>query len=229
MFDESGKQGDSDHVVFAGFYATSEQWDLFSHEWNGKLRKHGLTYWRTSKAAQLAGEFKKFRGRRRDLKNLTVSLVETICQYAWGATASSISMADYRALSDDTRARFKDPLYCAFEADIKSLVGGEGVEPLDRFNLLCDDSDEYSGDCLRVYRELRKLEPSLADKIGSLCFVNDQTYPPIQAADLIAFCRRKELEGKSKGVWGEVMTAFNSTYTVRELKDIISADLKAVW
>ena len=95
-----------------------------------------------------------------------------------------------------------------------------------RFNLLCDDSEEYSSECLKVYRRFRKLEPGLASKIGSLCFVNDETYPPIQAADLMAFCRRRELEGNPPLVWKNVLKKILERFSVHDTSEVLTSDMK---
>ena len=220
VFDESGKQ-DKEQVVFAGAYATSQQWDAFSREWNTKLHRKGLKTWHTVDANNVQNEFKKFRKRRKELDELALSLADTFCKYVFGAQATNISMAEYRKLSQDLRVKFKDPFYCAFQSGIKSLLADPSVDEDDRFNLICDDSDEYSSECLVIYRRFRKLEPKMSQKIGSLCFVNDDTYPPIQAADLLAFCRRRELENKSEpAVWGQVVEKIYKRFSTQDRSDV---------
>src|SRR5258708_1533034 len=118
-------------------------------------------------------------------------------------------MQEYRALGQQLRVKLKDPLYAAFYSGIKTLVEGEEIEPEDKFNLICDDYEEYSGECLATYRRLIKQEPVIAEKIGGLCFLDDMKYAPLQAADLFAFCRRRHLvKPNEKGIWAEAWNIF---------------------
>jgi hypothetical protein len=40
----------------------------------------------------------------------------------------------------------------------------------------------------------KQKDPSLSAKITGLCFVNDKTYPPVQAADLLSYTTTQELK-----------------------------------
>lgn len=221
IFDESGKLGSAEHVVFAGFYAVSERWDEFSKEWNHKLRRSGLTHWSTKDAAHSNGQYKQFRNRREDLDSLVISLSKIICRFAIGGLAQIVTVKEFEALDQQSRERLKDPWYCAFEAGMKSLLQAEAIEPTDLFVLECDDSEEYSSESLKVYRRLRRQEPALANRIAGICFHDDKFHPPVQAADLFAYCHRKRAEGISKGIWADALRLLDETYSVQNPGDLI--------
>ena len=69
IFDESGKQGSSEVVVFAGLFATAERWAEFGREWNTLLRKEGLSSLHMVDAVQMNGDYAKFRDRVSDLES----------------------------------------------------------------------------------------------------------------------------------------------------------------
>src|ERR1700693_743704 len=148
VFDESGKQNDSDVVVFAGFFTTADRWTEFGREWNTELRKNKLTYFRMVDAVQLNGSFSKFRNKRPALTSLVSRLADLICKYAMEGTINRISTAEFKALKETVRLRYKNPFYYAFEGGIEALANSLTLEPTDRFNLICDDSEEYSSECL---------------------------------------------------------------------------------
>ena len=82
VFDESGKQGSSDVVVFAGLFATAERWAEFGREWNTLLRKEGLSWLHMVDAVQMNDDFAKFRDREPDRDSLLLSLAALVCKYA---------------------------------------------------------------------------------------------------------------------------------------------------
>ena len=221
IFDESGKQGSSEHVVFAGFYAVHERWDEFSLEWNLRLKRAGVTYWSTKNAANLDGQYKQFRNRRNDLHDLAISLARIICRFAVGGTAQIVTVEQFKSLDQEARERLKDPWYCAFESGMRSLLEADALEPNDLFMLLCDDSEEYSSECLKIYRRLRKQYPALAGKIAGIGFMDDRFHPPVQAADLFAYCHRKKAEGITKGIWTDTLAVLDETFSVQKPGDLV--------
>ena len=88
------------------------------------------------------------------------------------------------------------------------------ILPTGIFTLVCDDSEEYSSECLKVYRRIRSLHPEVAARIGGICFQDDKVYPPLQAADLFAYCYREKAEKVPKGIWVDVLGVFQETFSV---------------
>jgi hypothetical protein len=219
VFDESGKQ-DSEHVIFAGLIALPQRWNQLSAKWNETLRRRGLTYWRTVDAAHRNRQFTRFRHHRTELEKLAILLAELLCEYAASGCVSSITMQEYNLLSPETRNRLKNPFYAAFEFGMRGLTNADGIEPMDIFTFICDDSEEYSSESLRVYRRLRKLNPKMAERISGICFSDDRKFPGLQAADLFAFCYRKRCENSLEGVWREIMKRFDESFPAQTATDI---------
>ena len=213
VFDESGKYNDSEFVIFAGFFATSDQWTEFGKKWHTLLRKEGLTWLHTIDAVQTKGDYAKFRERIPDRDALLLSLADLICEYAIEGTINRISMEEFKTLDRAVYQRYKDPFYYAFEGGIEALAKSPTLDPNDRFNLICDDSEEYSSECLKAYRRLCKLNPEIASKFGMICFGNDKMYSPLQAADMLAYCFRRVSSGITDDICATVLTRFLKVFS----------------
>jgi hypothetical protein len=220
-FDESGK-ADREKVIFAGLISTPQEWFSLNQKWIALLAPHGLQYWRTSDAARLKGPCERFRGHREELRTLTRELANVICEHAEGGTIHIITMDLYNALSPEKKAILKDPYYAAFDEGLMALAFGPHSNADDTLTLVADDSDEYSKEAVTRYRRFKQLHQENARMIAGFCLHDDKAYPPLQAADLFAYCQRRRAEGTLNGIWAEVMTKFDETFT-----DIARADITA--
>jgi hypothetical protein len=213
VFDESGKYKDSEIVIFAGLVATAERWGEFGRKWNTLLRGAGLRYLHMVDAVQMNDDYAKFRDRIPDRDQLLLSLAELVCEHALEGTINRISMSEFRALNQAVYQRYKDPFYYAFEGGIEALAKSPTLEPGDRFNLICDDSEEYSGECLKAYRRLSKLNPDIANKFGMICFGDDKMYSPLQAADMLAYCFRRVSSGITDDICARILSRFLEVFS----------------
>jgi hypothetical protein len=105
VFDESGKHGDSDVVIFAGFFATAERFNDFGGEWRTLLRKNGLRFLHMVDAVQMNGDYAKFRGRIPDRDSLLLSLADLICDYAKEGTINRVFVREFKALDKSVYRR----------------------------------------------------------------------------------------------------------------------------
>jgi len=213
VFDESGKHGDSDIVIFAGFFATAEQWGEFGTKWNTLLRKNELRFLHMVDAVQMNDEYAKFRDRIPDRDSLLLSLADLICDYAKEGTINRVFVREFKTLDKSVYQRYKDPFYYAFEGGIEALEKSPTLDPGDRFNLICDDSEEYSSECLKAYRRLVKLKPEIAKRFGMICFGDDESYSPLQAADMLAYCVRRVSAGITGDVCAKILTRFLEVFS----------------
>ena len=79
---------------------------------------------------------------------------------------------------------------CGFESCMRGVINAV-KNPNMKVSLCCDSSEEYSTECLKLYLDIRKHEPVMKAKCVSIIFAEDEHYPPIQAADMIAYCIRQ--------------------------------------
>lgn len=214
IFDESGKQGSSEVVVFAGLFATAERWAEFGREWNTLLRKEGLSWLHMVDAVQMSGDYAKFRDRVSDLESLLLSLADLVYKYAREGVINRVFVKEFEALDKRISRRYKDPFYYAFEGGIEALSKSPTLEPNDRFNLICDDSDD-AGECLKAYRRLAKLKPEIHKRFGMICFGDDKSYSPLQAADMFAYCVRRVSSGVTDDISAKVLARFLEVFSDR--------------
>ena len=191
-FDESGKHNDCGHVVFGGFISTQEKWNEFTVEWNARLGRAGMRFLHTG---ELCDAYRLCEGqaKRNEIETLIGDLTAVVCKYALEGFVSHISVRDFKKLDQTQRKKYKDPFYYAFESGIKSIMQSTTLAPQNLALLVCDDSEEYSSECLKAYRRLKVRENKIAERIPGICFSDDKRYPPLQAADMFAYSYRRSI------------------------------------
>lgn len=223
-FDESGKMGDSPHVVFAGFGVEGEPYrgSQFQRDWEKRLSDVGISHFHATDAFTFRGPWAQFRGNRKDRDKLILSLVELGCDYFSRGSRSLMDTDKWKALPQETRRRYRneDLFYFAFEQGIMGMLNSSHVNQGDAFTLICDDSDEYSVECLKSYRRFIKSAPELSARVNGICFFDDKKYPPLQMADLWAYCLRREASGANRSeLWHTLLERINATYSDQERQD----------
>jgi hypothetical protein len=224
-FDESGKSADSSHVVFGGFVAEPNRWHEFGREWGAKLRANGLTFFRATDAFTFGNEWKRFGGndpvKEKERDELVHALASIGCQFGRQGTGAVITTVSFAGLPAVKRRPYRDDaFYLPFESGIKGLLHCPFAEPRDEFTLICDDSDEYSGESLNAYRRFIRDDADLSGRVSGICFLDDKKYPPLQFADMWAYCLRRNAAGASTGLWREIYDKLLAVFS-----DVITDDV----
>jgi hypothetical protein len=63
-----------------------------------------------------------------------------------------------------------------------------------RLGVVLDHNEKTERGCVELLREMRDKEPRTARYIASLCFVNDEAFPGVQAADMALNLTRRALK-----------------------------------
>jgi hypothetical protein len=191
------------HFVMAGLIAESEAWSEFSDEWRAAL-KHppSLGYFKMREPAGQPprGEFFGLSYLERD-KKLRV-LARIINRYARIYTQSVI---DLKAFSEVWKGRFShtnDPYFWPFQNTI--LASGYTIFDLgirDRFEIIFDEHLILGPRAKIWYPVLREFvrdrEPTLYMVLPiDPLFRKDDDFLPLQAADMFAWCTRREADGE---------------------------------
>jgi hypothetical protein len=217
-FDESGKFKDHDIISFAGFLADEQAWGNFSAEWNRLLRLHGLDYLHSVKAFHFAGPLSsKFPARGVDARRLVLNkYVAVIKKHVEFGVACAVDAAAFRSLTTEQQRKLRNPHYAAFLCVIGELK--DYVQDDDKISLMCDDEQQYSVECYKLFTSIRKQDREMRHKFISIGFGDDRHFPQIQAADLFAGLLRHEAEmrflGKAyqfRDVFGELMRTGEAT------------------
>ncbi|MBI3408078.1 MAG: DUF3800 domain-containing protein [Planctomycetes bacterium] len=191
--DESGKLQDSKCVVFAACVFAQNEVSGFSRKWNDYLRNAGIKYLHMTDAMRCQGEFRDWANRRRDRDDLLETLGQLLVDRTAFQSLSPMDVSHFRALPSDDQKRFKDLVYAGFDALMTTLMtdAANFQKPEHRFHLIYDLSEEYSSQCLKHFNKLRRMHESYRQFFPSLTFADDQEFPPLQGADMVAYCRKE--------------------------------------
>jgi hypothetical protein len=121
-----------------------------------------------------------------------------------------IIVTEFKALPETRRRRYKDPFYYAFDAGVLSLAKSPSIGADDEISLICDDSDE-APKCFDAFRRLRREQQFIKDKVPVIAFGDDQVYPPLQAADLLAYMARA-VRTKEAELWTDLAATVLSKF-----------------
>ena len=196
-FDESGKQADHQVISFSGVCAPLSKLEDFDNEWKLHLRRCGLQslHMKYVTDLDLDNGSSMPKGQSADErievlkpfadcinKHLELGLMQT-----WDVKGfqTSLSPEAKKKLGSPT-----DPYYTAFVRALSEMV--DYVQGDDRISLICDDDEQTAWDCFQHYRGARKADPEIRKKTVALTFADDEHFPALQAADMIAFLSRRE-------------------------------------
>ncbi len=202
--DESGKFRDSDYVSFCGYVSYARDWEALSQEWMSALLHERLSVLHTTDAYHFNGE--EWKAKKAEWGNnaeaerdaLLLRFAAIVNKHAGPCVGAAVDAAHYRKMPSDFRERLTNPHYLGFEQVVREVVGLSNVAGQQHtIGLIVDDEEEYSIECYRLLTKLKLKNPAMRKRVTSLCFANDNFYPPLQAADLLAYVTRQELIRKS--------------------------------
>jgi hypothetical protein len=203
--DESGKFRDSQYVSFCGYISYAHDWEEFSRDWQSALLNENLSVLHAKDAYHFNGEewkAKKARwGDEAESKRdaLLLRFARIINEHAGPCTGAAVDCAYYRSMPSEFRQRLTDPHYLAFEHAVREAVGWSNVaNKRHTVGIIVDDDQEYSVECYGLLTKLKLRAPDIKQRVVSICFATDDGYPPLQAADLLAYVTRQELIGISQ-------------------------------
>jgi hypothetical protein len=194
-FDESGKFNDQAIISFCGLGAGADGWEKFHYAWMRLLRRYGLRRFKLSQllryrmalssalpiaqsAAERTNVVKEFLGAIMD--NLEIAI------------GSTLDVAAFKGLTGEQQKYLGDPHHLVFHTVLGQLLKHVESQEGDRFALICDDEERYSVECYKLYTRLKRTDPLAKDRLVSISFADDQHFPQLQAADLLAGLSRLE-------------------------------------
>lgn len=210
--DESGKLADSQCVAFASILFRQEEALPFSNRWNELLAAAGVSYISMKEAMGLKGEFRGWKDRKKDRDDLLEALAALAWDRCYFLARSPMVTEEFRKLPQSSQEQLKDLPYAAFEALVKGIAEvSANSQQRDRFHLIYDLSEEYSVECIRLFNRLRMMRSQYRDLFSSLSFADDTEFPPLQAADMLAYVTRA----------GHTESASTTGPVVRRLAEIL--------
>ena len=200
-FDESGKHKDHPVVTFCGVCLSQLKLPEFDDAWNTLLRQYGLrslhmvkamTHKKLSPAVPAIDPSERIEAMKPFADCINTKLEYGLIQ--------ALDVRGFYALSKGMRAGLgspTDPYFVAFQRALVELVNY--VPPDDKISIICDFDLETAWDCFRHYNGVRKAHDRVRKQTVSLSFANDEYFPALQAADMIAYLARLEAKRQFYG------------------------------
>lgn len=195
--DAHGLEPGSNVVAAAGFVMLGERRSDFEKDWLAALKNNGAREFHMRDFAHRRGEFEGWPPQRSD--SLISELVAVVHAYALIYVGGLVLVRDYQSIIPvSLKAEIVHPLCMAFAACIEEFLRflGQGEvrvrEPGEKIQIIFDRKPGYYERLSRILQEL-KTRADRFDLIDGLIFESREA-PEIQAADLIAYEFRKELD-----------------------------------
>lgn len=195
--DDSGGKGHSKHFVLAGLVSDSERWAKFCTEWNHCLAESPrISIFKMRDAASLSGEFRHFTEPQRD--DRLRRLARIINRHVEFAIWTAIDLDDHEKTWARVTKPQSEPYFWCFHTIILGTCFDlwETCNWRERFEAIFDEQLIFGERARRWFplvSEIMQLahpeESSLLP--NELIFRKDDEFPQIQAADLWAWCLRR--------------------------------------
>lgn len=198
--DDSGGKGQSRHFVLAGLVSDSERWASFSQEWKRCLDQHPrIAIFKMREAASRTGAFHRFTEEQRD--NRLRSLAQIINRYAEFAIWTGIDLDAH----SQTWATLEKPKSEVYFWPFHTLILGtcfdlwEECKWREPFEIIFDEQLIFGERARKWYPLMREIvRIKYPEEFAILpvepMFRKDDEQLPIQAADLWAWCLRKNTD-----------------------------------
>src|SRR6185369_10803906 len=100
----------------------------------------------------------------------------------------ALDVKGFQALPKSFRAKLgsvDDPYFLGFARGTIALV--DYVHSDDKISIICDHDVQTAWDCYRQYMGIRRANERIRKQTISLSFADDEHFPALQAADMIAY------------------------------------------
>ncbi|MBZ5661440.1 MAG: DUF3800 domain-containing protein [Acidobacteriia bacterium] len=205
--DESGKYEtpNCEYTSMCGYLGHASEWNKFSEDWmNCRLRwaappiHMGKIYHADEHPEWLRLQNKWGIEWDELRERMLLEFAKIVARSNLVCIAAVVDAAYFRALPDSAFKRTNlGPIEMSFHRLV--TMGIARTEVIDRHSsiglVLDDDAASYA----RYYQyllALKSMNPKVKERIASLCFVNDEAYPGVQAADMVSYDARSYMWAK---------------------------------
>jgi len=201
VFDESGKFHSSDRVCIGGYVSDNARWKNFGADWKRFLARRHIASLHTSDLMSR---------RQPDYQGVTFSESDKLEILKEGMAIANSSVlacfgiavdcASFKAMSKAAQKQcYGDAHLFCFGRLVKAVVGMlEKLNPItDReihhIHTVFDDNREYAVRCYELLDGVKERNPSWKARLSGICFVDDDKFPPLQAADLFSWVSTQKM------------------------------------
>lgn len=201
-FDETGHSADQRQkfVGMAGLIAPASNWKRFEEKWMEALRLPfvDLPHFHMKDFANREKEYADWsEERRRKVLGKLLTVIEVAMPYPIGCI---VSMERYRKLSQEHKDYFIDPYYMCYQSSIEGCVTFlESAKAPDeeKIEMIFSDQVEFRHKALTLYEHIVQRRTLHAKRGTPPRFGDMRKLAALQAADLIAYERYKEIDRKT--------------------------------
>jgi Protein of unknown function (DUF3800) len=213
--DESGKMSaNAERTSFCGYVAHQSIWEAFSIHWDSCRFKWGLPpihMARIRNPERKDDDWKKLRDAWGESEwNTKIAIIlrelgEIVRESRIACVGAVVDSKHFRELAaKDTlfKKAHKDPVHTAFHTFIMGAI--DKIEVVDKsspIGVVVDNDKEFAMACYKQLESMKSLadhlhplQPRFArvkQRVHSMCFVDDASFPGVQAADMIAYEARR--------------------------------------
>ena len=223
-FDESGKWRDKDDISFCGWVSRADVWEEFSKPWTDLLSEIGIDYLHSSEFIGLSGVYAPLRSRIKleETSDILIRFAKIISGSVAIGYASALDAKHFRTMSSAFKKRMGDPHYLVFKMVMNqvmqdiSLINDLNNSIDIRAGIICDQDPGTSNHCLTWFNKFRQFNDKARRCLSGICFADATGAIPLQAADLLAFAIRKEVERRRKDDGSCPSELYNTLSTRRQ-------------
>jgi hypothetical protein len=198
FFDDSGKQADSPFVCIAGFLAHCSYWYRFVEQWNPLLQRYGITNLHMKELMSSNGEFKEFSPEQRN--KLIVEVMQIIKANELCGFGAAVDAKYWNTLPKEIKKKYGNAEEFCFQRILRMMRDYMvSCNETDHVSITFDHDQEFSNPRLTRFNNITKRDPLARERFISICFARTRPYPPLQAADVLAWETRKMLESRYEG------------------------------
>ena len=223
--DESGVHDSSPVVAVGGYIGRPPAWRDWTKKWN--QAKKPIKIYHATDAQNLQGEFEGWTNER--VGALAAKLLPIIDQSQIGALSISLDLVEFnRALAgkDHLKKLFGEPYVACFQWCIQAFLNiayeGGNKERI----AFVHEVNAYQGQALEAFSWIKE-NTNMGNNAISLTFGAKSDYPPLQAADILAYETNKRLrnvERPERRAWTALGgSKFALAYGKKNMDELVTA------
>jgi hypothetical protein len=216
--DESGKHSDHPVVTFSGVCVAQPKLQQFDDALKELLRRYELRSLHMARVSRLSEKHGSLMPRGQSAEermNALIPFADCINDKLELGLLQAWDVEGFNSLSKSAKHGFgspNDPYFIAFTRGLLEAV--DYVHEDHRLSLICDHDIETAWDSYRHYKGVRNAHEKVRKKTVAITFADDEYFPALQAADMVAFLSR--LEAKSR--------FYGDRYDFRRLFDYVTKE-----
>ena len=189
--DESGVHDDSPVVTVAAYLARPRDWQNWTKRW--KVAKRPIKVFHATDAQNLRNEFKGWRGEDRD--ELVKRVLPVIADAGFPGIVVGINMVEFRNTMqgrDDLSGVFGTPYGACFQWLVQSIIYLQDRTGNKERIAFVHETNDYKNEANEGFDYIKRFRNPQGTNIG-LRFGSKADYPPLQAADILAYEGNKRI------------------------------------